>query len=108
MAQKKYTLSATFSLLATFVLLLRQPLGGLPQLAKRNKQDCHTTDEMIADGIMQRNESCRQRLMGGDPVPATVEPRVETDDWKGSSLQDPWLVKTACTSPWNKWTLASE
>ena len=30
MAQKNYTLSATFSLLATFVLLLRQPLGGLP------------------------------------------------------------------------------
>ena len=29
-AQENYTLSATFSLLATFVLLLRQPLGGLP------------------------------------------------------------------------------
>ena len=29
-AQENYTLSATFSILTTFVLLLRQPLGGLP------------------------------------------------------------------------------
>ena len=32
-AQENYTLSATFSLLATFVFLLRQPLGGLPAVA---------------------------------------------------------------------------
>ena len=33
---RKITLSATFSLLATFVLLLRQPLGGLPPCNNTN------------------------------------------------------------------------
>jgi len=66
--------------------------------AKRSRQDCLTTDEMIANGSMQRDEF-KQRLVGGAPATAAVRRNMENDAWKGSSRKDPWLVETFRSSP---------
>jgi hypothetical protein len=50
---------------------------------------------------MRRNE-CKQRLIGGDSGLSPMELAMEADDWKGSSLKDPWLVETIVAAPWNK------
>ena len=86
---------------------LRHPAASLVLQAKRSRQDCLTTDEMIADGCMQRDEY-KQRLIGGDSGLSPMELAMEADDWKGSSLKDPWLVETTVAAPWNKWSLAAE
>ena len=81
-------------------------LSLLPE-AKRSRQDCLTTTEMIADGCMQRGEF-KQRLIGGDSKLSAVIRDIEADGWKCSSLQDPWLVETVRASPWHKWSLTVE
>ena len=85
----------------------RHPAAPSVQLTKRSKQDCRTTDEMIADGCMQREEN-KQRMIGGDASLAPVELTGGAGDWKESSLKDPWLVEAVVAAPWNKWSLAAD
>jgi hypothetical protein len=83
------------------------------QLRKRQRQDYQTTGDLVAAGLMQREEwtsngSRKRRLLGGG-APAQVTGDVkELAEWQGTSLQNPWLVRTPQRSPWNKWVLASD